>query len=73
MTTVYLSRRNLLSLLSKLDRRALGEETQCTLIKNDTIHPKYPCTEVTIVIAVENSEYYSDREPGIVHPKDEPK
>ena len=73
MERVYLSRRNLLSLLSKLDRRAAGCTTQCTLIKNDDQHPVYPQTMPRIeVIALEDEEYYTEREPGEVHPDDCP-
>jgi hypothetical protein len=72
MNKVYLSRRNLLTLLSKLDRLALGEKTECTIIKNDTEHPKYPQTMKAIyVTALEDDEYYSNRHAGIVHPTDE--
>ena len=71
---VYLSRRNLLTLLSKLDRRATGEATQCTIIKLDNQHAKYPQTMKQIeVTAVEDKEYYDTRLPGIVFHKDEPK
>lgn len=74
MEKVYLTRRNLETLRSKLDRRRNGEDTECTIIKNDNIHPLYPQTMSSIaVIAVEDEEYYIDRSAGIVHPKDEPK
>lgn len=70
---VYLSRRNLLTLLSKLDRAAAGEVTACTLIKNDNTHEKYPQTMSRIeVVAVEDDEYYTTRHPGAVHPSDRP-
>ena len=70
---VYLSRRNLLSLLSKLDRKAAGEQTFCTLIKNDNAHPVYPQTMASIeVVAIEDDEYYTDRSAGAVHPSDDP-
>ena len=70
---VYLSRRNLLSLLSKLDRQAKGEPTECTIIKHDNVHPKYPQTMKEIyVVAVEDADYYIDRDPGAVHPADDP-
>jgi hypothetical protein len=72
MNRVYLTRRNLLSLLSKLDRKAKGEETECTIIKRDTVHPEYPTTVTTAVIAVEDVDYYSDRPAGAVYPADEP-
>lgn len=75
MNIVYLSRRNLLTLLSKLDRVAQGGSiSELTLIKRDTTHPKYPQTMDQIcVVAVEDEDYYSSRNPGIVHPSDEPK
>lgn len=70
---VYLSRRNLLTLLSKLDRQRDGESTACTLIKNDNTHAKYPQTMAHIeVCAVEDDEYYKTRSPGMVHPSDRP-
>ncbi len=73
MSKVYLSRRNLLSLLSKLDRRAAGESTECTIIKRDNTHPIYPQTvKEIIVVAVEDTDYYTDRPAGVVHPSDEP-
>ena len=72
METVYLSRRNLLTLLSKLDRKANGEDTHCTLIKNDNKHPKYPQSMKSIsVIAIEDEEYYTERNAGLIHPSDE--
>lgn len=68
---LYLSRRNLETLLSKLNRKRQGEETSCTLIKRDTEHKKYPQTIPEIeVIAIEDGDYYTDRLPGPVHPKD---
>jgi len=68
---VYLSRRNLLTLLSKLDRKAAGEETACTIIKNDNMHPVYAQSMKSIsVIAVEDKDYYIDRPAGIMHPAD---
>jgi len=69
---VYLSRRNLLTLLSKLDRQARGEFTHCTIIKCDNVHPVYPQTMKEIEVqAVEDDDYYIDRGAGFVHPKDE--
>jgi hypothetical protein len=73
MQQLYLTRRNLLSLLSKLDRQKKGERTFCTLVKSDTIHPYYPSTDVITVTAVEDEDYYVDRAPGKLHPADEPK
>lgn len=68
MNIVYLTRRNLMTLLNKLDRPG----SKCTLIKHDTVHPVYPCSDVTQVIALEDDEYYIDRRPGAVYSKDEP-
>jgi len=75
MQTVYLTRRNLLTLLSKLDRNAKygTEESQRTLLKLDTTHPKYPCSDYIKVTALEDAEYYVDREAGAIHPLDKPK
>jgi hypothetical protein len=75
MVRLYLSRRNLQSLLNKLDRNVKEPgSSACMLVKNDTLHPHYPASHKDIqVIAVEDSDYYIDREPGVVHPADEPK
>ena len=76
MQRVYLSRRNLLTLLRKLDRnmRAGDAVSECTLVKQDTVHPKYPCSDVIYVTAVEDDEYYTTglRAAGEVHPADDP-
>ena len=63
-----LSRRNLLPLLAKLDGELDGFSSHITIIKNDTKHHKYPLTGATSVMikAVEDEEYYTDREPGPV-------
>ncbi len=71
MQHIYLTRRNLLTLLAKLDRAATGDATFLTLLKRDTQHPTFPCTEATMVTAIEDHDYYTDREPGRVHPREE--
>lgn len=73
MQTLYLTRRNLQTLLNKLDRnkREPGS-SECTLIKMDRVHPKYPCSDAFEITALEDEEYYADREPGRVHEKDVP-
>jgi hypothetical protein len=64
--TVYLSKRNVLSLLSKLDRAKAGEFSACTIIKNDNTHKKYPQSMESIAVtAHEEGEqpilyYYAD-------------
>ena len=72
MKTLYLSRRNLQTLLNKLDRTAAGDISACSIIKHDTAHPEYPCSDVTQVFAIEDIAYYTDRMPGVIHPKDSP-
>lgn len=71
---IYLSRRNLLTLLSKLDRQANGDETMCTIIKNRNPSPSYQQTMQQIaVIAVDDEEYYGSqgRPAGVMVPQDE--
>jgi hypothetical protein len=70
MEQLYLSRRNLLTLLAKLDRAKAGEETECTILKSDTAHPEYPSTTPTLITAVEDEDYYAEREAGEIHPAD---
>lgn len=66
MNYVYLTRRNLQTLLNKLDRNKQegADASACTLLKGDTKHKLYPCSAPTIVTAVEDEDYYTDREPG---------
>mgnify|MGYP005856179719 CR=1 FL=1 len=74
MERIYLSRRNLQTLLNKLNRRANGGATHCAIMKNDNKHPKYAQTMDSImVVAVEDDEYYSERSPGAVVSEDEPR
>lgn len=70
MKQVYLTRSNLLALISKLDRAALGQTTARTLVKRDTVHPVYPCSDEISVTAVEDEDYYTDRPAGEIHPAD---
>ena len=73
MHTVYLTRRNLQTLLNKLDRNKRRESiSACTLQKYDTEHPEFPATGPTQIIALEDDIYYTDREPGVVWPEDDP-
>lgn len=73
MDKVFLSRRNLLTLLSKLDRKAQGDDTMCAIIKCDNFHPLYSQTMPEIaVVAVEDADYYVDRRPGTVDERDTP-
>lgn len=73
MEQIYLTRRNLLTLLSKLDRKKAGDETACTIIKQDNRHSLYPQTmRACSITALEDAEYYTSREAGEVHRLDEP-
>lgn len=66
---IYLTRRNLRTLLDKLDHKAKGGKTACTIIKRDNKHPKYPQTmRECYVVAVEDEDYYTHRAPGEVAP-----
>jgi hypothetical protein len=72
---VFLSRRNLLTLLSKLDRnKEAGEKvSQCTLIKCDVVNSKFPQTMPNIAVtAVEDNEYYAERDAGVIYYLDDP-
>jgi hypothetical protein len=68
-THVYLTRRNLLALLRKLDRnKEAGEKvSHCTIVKNDTEHKRFPIVgaDAVSITAVEDEDYY-DRPAGIM-------
>jgi hypothetical protein len=71
---IYLSRRNLVALLAKLDAGAAGVETACTIVKYQQPSPAYQQTMNEVaVIAVQDEEYYSaqDRPAGEMHPREE--
>ena len=76
MTDVlYLSERNLRTLLSKLERKAKGDSTMCTLIKYKQNTPEYKQSmDEVIVVAVADDIYYAaqNRIAGDVHPLDSP-
>ena len=73
MNIVYLSERNLRTLLNKLERRKLGEATAATLIKNANPDDPYCQTMKQIaVVAVTDEDYYVTREAGPVLEVDEP-
>ena len=75
MKSLYLSKRNLLTLLSKIERFENGQETACSLIKYRNDKGQYVQTDdAVLVIAVPDSLYYSSQEraPGEVHPLDNP-
>lgn len=63
METLYLSTRDLATLLHKLDRARDGAASSCTIVKNDTTHPVYPQTLRRLsVMAIETEDTYL---PGV--------
>jgi len=69
---IYLSRRNLLALLSKLDRQAAGDETACAIVKSANPSDPYCNTiDQVMVIAIPDEKFYANRQPGAMHPLDE--
>lgn len=72
--TLYLSRRNLLTLLSKLDRQEAGDETACAIVKySNPTDPYCNTMDQVTVIAVPDDRFYTNRLPGAMHPLDEAK
>ena len=73
---IYLSKRNLQVLLSKVERYERGEETLCTITKYKNRQDPY-CMEIgdeeeVDVIAIPDAKYYVGREAGPMHEKDTP-
>lgn len=71
---IYLSRRNLVALLAKLDAEAAGIQTACTIIKHRQPSPAYQQTmDAIAVIAVQDEEFYGaqSRPAGEMHPREE--
>lgn len=73
---VYLPKRNLLTLLSKLGRFEASEDTKCEIIKHfvplDPYCMSLQSEESISIIAIPDSKYYTNREPGRMHPEDDP-
>lgn len=75
METIYLSKRNLLTLLSKLERQEAGDTTACTIIKYRQGSTEFLQTMDSVAVtAVSDDTYYAalQRDPGEVHPLDTP-
>ena len=69
---IYLSKRNLLALLSKLDRLEAGDETACAIVKYANPSDPYCNTiDQVMVIAIPDEKFYANRQPGAMHPLDE--
>lgn len=72
METLYLSKRNLLTLLGKLDRKEQGEETACTIIKyRNENDPLVNSIDAIRVVAVSDEDLYTSRNAGAMHYKEE--
>lgn len=72
MQTVYLSKRNLLTLLSKLERLEAGDTTECTIIKYADKDAKYTQSMPSIkVVAIPDDVAYAHRPAGAVVEADE--
>lgn len=71
---IYLSKRNLLTLLSKLERLEAGQETKCAIIKYaNPLDPYCNTMEEVMVVAIPDEKFYTKRSAGAVHPLDTPK
>lgn len=70
---LYLSERNLRVLLSKLERKKAGEDTECTILKYQDPHSEYKNSSKAIkVVAITNAECYKHRVAGYMLPIDTP-
>ena len=67
MQQVYLTRRNLLTLLNKLAASKVDKSVSTSILKRDNTHPVYPQSDTEIfVTALEDEEYYTHRDAGHV-------
>lgn len=70
---LYLSERNLRTLLSKIERYKQGEKTFCAIIKNSNpLDPYHSNIEQICVVAIPDEKYYTVRDPGRMLKQDEP-
>ena len=72
MEQLFLSKRNLLTLLSKLERLEEGQTTACAIVKHaNTMDPYCNTIDEIMVIAIPDELFYVNRAPGPMHPLDE--
>lgn len=72
MERIYLSRRNLMMLLSKLDRVKDGEDSACTIIKYQNHDDPFTQTmDAVTVTALEDDALYLGRRAGPMNEADE--
>lgn len=76
---LYLSKRNLQTLLNKLERFEAGQETQCAIVKYPNNLDPYSLRidgvcehEGVMVIAIPDERYYVGRKAGPMLPQDDP-
>jgi hypothetical protein len=70
---LYLSERNLRTLLSKVERYKAGEDTKCAIIKNaNPLDPYCSTIDQVCVVAIPDEQYYTGRDPGRMLKQDEP-
>jgi hypothetical protein len=72
MEMLYLSKRNLQTLLNKLERAEKGEATHCTIIKHHNPNDPYINTSSVMVVALPDEVLYANRQAGAMHPADDP-
>lgn len=73
MEKIYLSKRNLLTLLSKLERFDDGDATKCAIVKYaNHLDPYSNTMDEVMVVAIPDEKFYTNRTPGQVHEKDDP-
>ncbi len=67
MNKVFLSRRNLLPLVSKLNRVMAGQRSECTIVKSDNVHPRFAQTmeEIAVVAVEDTATYFSCPTPQV--------
>ena len=71
---IYLSKRNLLTLLSKLERFEQGQETFCSIKKySNPLDPYCNTMDEVVIVAIPDEKFYTKRTFGEVHPDDDPK
>lgn len=70
MEQVFLSRKNLITLLEKLDKKKSGIPDSCTIIKHDGQGPNINQTmPICAITAVEDIDYYYEGIPGKINPQ----
>jgi hypothetical protein len=73
METLYLSKRNLQTLLNKLERAERGEQTHCAIVKYKNTDDAFVNTmDAVMVVAISDEVLYNNRQAGTIHVADDP-